>query len=136
MGFTDQLEAFSKKSKIRMDQVVRKVLVDMTADLVRLTPVDTGHARSNWFFGYEPPSTIDPTALQSGSPSFNRMNIFAAALRAGGVFYITNNVPYILRLEFGSSQQAPNGMARITVDRWQARVNKIVQSLTSDGGFG
>jgi hypothetical protein len=31
------------------------------------------------------------------------------------VFYITNNVPYIDRLERGSSKQQPSGMVRVTV---------------------
>ena len=45
------------------------------------------------------------------------------------MFYITNNLPYIMRLEFGYSKQAPAGMARITVDRFQTIVNRVVGSL-------
>jgi hypothetical protein len=38
--------------------------------------------------------------------------------------YLTNNLPYIKKLEYGSSQQAPRGMARVTI----ADFERIVQA--------
>jgi hypothetical protein len=39
---------------------------------------------------------------------------------------VLNDVPYILKLEYGSSQQAPNGMARITAAESQERMDAVV----------
>lgn len=127
MSFEADLRTFAAKTNIRMDVVVRKVCIDVTRDLVKLTPVDTGHARSNWFVGTNRPSAVDSSASRNGSPSLARSAEFASTLKAGGVFYIANNVPYIMALEYGSSKQAPQGMARITVERWQQTVDKAVR---------
>lgn len=129
MTFTSDLRKFALNTGTRMDQVVRKICIDLTSDLVRLTPVDTGLARSSWFFGTFRKTDVGADRVKSGSPSITRSAEFAANLKAGGIFYITNNLPYIMQLEYGSSRQAPGGMARITVDNWQARVDKIARSL-------
>lgn len=128
-GFGDQLNAFAKKTSIRFDRVVRKVSLDLMRDLVMLTPVDTGMARSNWFTASTRLRDTETTASKNGGPSLGRASRFAATLQAGGVFYITNNLPYIMALEYGHSGQAPAGMARVTVARWQGIVNSVVRSL-------
>lgn len=129
MSFASDLKKFALNTGTRMDQVVRKVCIDLTSDLVRLTPVDTGLARSSWFFGTFRKTDVGTDRVKSGSPSVVRSAEFAANLKAGGEFFITNNVPYIMALEYGSSRQAPGGMARRTVDNWQHRVDRIVRSL-------
>ena len=51
----------------------------------------------------------------------------SASFGAGKVIYLTNNLPYIYRLEFlGWSQQSPDGMARKNVARIQSIVRKAV----------
>jgi len=128
VSFSTDLAQFSAKVGLKLDTVVRKVVIDMTSEMVRMTPVDTGHARSNFFWGISRVGTIDPTRSANGAPSLTRAAAFAANVRAGGVVYLTNNLPYIMPLEFGHSKQAPAGMARITVARWQELVNKAVRS--------
>lgn len=125
-GFGDQLRSFSRSTGIRFDKIVRKVCLDLTRDLVLLTPVDTGMAKSNWFLGTNRVSSTETTASKNGAPSLGRASEFASTLKAGGVFFIVNNLPYIMALEYGHSKQAPAGMARITVERFQALVNAAV----------
>jgi hypothetical protein len=44
--------------------------------------------------------------------------------RAGSVVYLTNNVPYIQKLEYDAhSRQAPNGMVRISVALFEGVLN-------------
>lgn len=128
-GFGDQLHAIAQQTGIRFDRIVRKVTIDITRDLILATPVDTGYARSNWFFGLTRSGGIDSTHSKNGGPSIKRSLDWAAGLKAGGIFYIVNNVPYIMRLEYGSSKQAPTGMARNVVERWQ----KIVEGAVREG---
>ncbi len=128
-GFAASLGGFSRRTGIRMDLVVRKVAIDVTADLVRSTPVDTGHARSNWFLGKERLTDTDIQASRTGASSMARATAFASNLKAGDTFFIVNNVAYIMPLEYGSSNQAPAGMARATVARWQQTVNAAVGSV-------
>ena len=141
-GFGDQLRGFSRSAGIRFDKIVRKVCLDLMRDLVLATPRDTGMAKSNWFLGTTRVSSIESNVSLNGAPSLGRASDFASTLQAGGVFYIVNNLPYIMKLEYGGyhgptdkvtasgfSIQAPAGMARISVARAQQNVNAIVRAL-------
>lgn len=144
MSFQADLRRFALNTGIRMDQVVRKVCLDLTRDLVRMTPVAYppswtppgptwyvgGHARSNYFFGVERNGSKDPARDKTGAPSLARSATFSATLKAGGVFYITNNLPYILQItQYGHSQQAaPGSLTKLTAN-WQSRLDKIARSV-------
>lgn len=129
MSFASQVAAFGSKCGIQLDQVVRKVVLDLGRELVERTPVDTGMARSNWFFGFDRVTSIETSASKNGGPSIRRAAAFTNDLKAGTVCYITNNLPYIMRLEYGHSGQAPGGMARITVERWQRIVDSAARQV-------
>lgn len=130
MSFQSDLRRFALNTGIRTDQVVRKVCLDLTRDLVKLTPVDTGLARSNYFFGTERTGGTDTSTSKNGAPSVNRSLQFAGNLKAGGTFYITNNLPYILQItQFGTSQQAAPGSLTALTANWQARLDKLARSL-------
>ena len=129
------LSGWVTETGIKLDMVVRKVIIDITRDIMLMTPVDTGHARSHYFWGVVRVGTIDPTKSKNGAPSITRALEFASELKAGGVVYITNNLPYIMRLEFGSSTQAPAGMARITVERFQQILDGAVNVISRKEWF-
>ena len=128
-SFALDLQRFARKAGGNLDKVLRKVVFDITREIIQKTPVDTGHARSNWFWGVHVVSDEDATLSKSGAPSLARAASFASTVRSGGVVYLANNLPYIMALEFGSSQQAPAGMARITVARWQSIVDRAARAL-------
>ena len=47
-----------------------------------------------------------------------------------GSLFFTNNLPYILRLEYGhSKKQAPLGWVRDTVSRFQKMVDSVVREV-------
>ena len=120
---------FAQKTRTKLDGVHRKVVFDMTSTIVKMTPVDTGHARSNYFWGVSRVTNADPAENKGGAPSITRAGEFSTGLRAGGVVYLTNNLPYIMKLEYGASKQAPAGLARVTVARFQQMVNAAVAGL-------
>ena len=49
-------------------------------------------------------------------------------MTAGQVAFIVNNLPYAIPLEYGHSTQAPNGMVRITVERFQQIVDAAARN--------
>jgi hypothetical protein len=69
---------------------------------------------------------IDPT----GNATIQR---FIASVKesgaAGKVHYLTNNLPYAYRLEYGWSRQAPNGMVGVTVVEFQSIVNAAAKDV-------
>ncbi|MDU9398031.1 hypothetical protein [Pseudomonas sp. zfem003] len=91
-----------------------------------------GRFRGNWQVSFEVPArgetgVIDAngsTTKSAGAAVIQQFNLGV------GSIYLMNNVPYAQRLENGWSQQAPNGMVRITVVEFQAMVRRAVQALT------
>lgn len=122
--FSAQIKAFADKTRIKTDTVLRKVTFDLMTEIVRRTPVDTGMARNNYFVSYDRSASVETGTSKTGAASIERAAQFTATLKAGGVCYITNNLPYIMKiLEYGTSDQmAAGGLSRI-VARWQAIVD-------------
>jgi len=132
MSFTDDIRKFQRKTNLSMDVIVRKVVIDMTVAMVRMSPVDTGRFRGNWMMGVGSPdvSTIDAVD-KDGSTTVARITAAAGSLQAGGVVYITNSLPYARRLEYGWSKQAPSppGIVRLTVQRYTDYIAAAVKSI-------
>jgi len=73
------------------------------------TPIDTGWARTNWIasVGGPAPSTAGTReAVSAAAQQASLAKLFGYKL-AQGPAYATNNVPYIAKLNEGSSKQAP-----------------------------
>jgi len=102
------------------------VLFEITAQLIESTPLRDGWARSQWVPRINRPfranlRDINPTAGQiSSRASASQSDLFTIAasytLDAGPLF-VSNNVPYIGRLNDGHSTQAPPGYIQLAVLR-------------------
>ena len=106
-----------------IERAVIKVTTDVTAELTRATPVDTGWARANWL-----PSLTQPRRQPAGQRSAAGVAQAVAEKAIGiarvlayrvrhGVVYITNNVQYIQLLNEGHSGQAPSGFVQTAIVR-------------------
>lgn len=97
------------------EKVVRGTLIGMGSKIIKRSPVDTGRFRNNWQFSIDAPATgKDP----SGSNQAELVNA-ATKMVPGNTFYMTNNLPYAERLEYGWSNQAPQGMVRVTLGEYK-----------------
>lgn len=98
---------------------MRKLILDVNADLVLKTPVDTGWAKANWVpsvgVPHETPAgsrgAVDQGARQRGILEI------ATGFKNGQIAYDTNNVPYINALADGHSSQAPAGWVEEIINR-------------------
>lgn len=115
-----------------VEDVVVRLSTNTTAELIERTPVDTGWARANWVPAIGQPfdenqEAISRAAREAAVPSQGARQETATAgllryrLRRGSVF-ISNNVPYIVALNEGSSDQAPAGFVQ---DAIQAGVRSL-----------
>lgn len=83
--------------------------------LVLNTPVDTGRARANWIVSIGSPSgdtfgfTGGEAEATNQALEQGRSTIDGYKLGKGAIF-ISNNLPYIQRLDAGYSMKAPQGM--------------------------
>lgn len=78
--------------------LLRRAATDLKRGVIDKTPVDTGHARDSWEDNRSPRS-----------------------LDIGDQYRLTNDSGYAIPLEYGTSQQAPNGMVRDTLTEVKAR---------------
>lgn len=126
------LKDFRRRMVIHADKlgqgvtrVVRKTALVADQAVVTGTPVDTGRARSNWItrMGEAEDSTIDPyspgeggsTGPQNTQAAIEQCQRVVASYQLGGNIHITNNLPYIQRLNDGHSQQAPANFVETAV---------------------
>ena len=124
MSFSNQLKKLAEKRKQTLEQVFRGTLLDIGSMIIIQSPHDTGRFRLNWNFsqGRIDPSTNDRTSPSKSSSQSEAIGKLEAALKdfqIGQVFYMSNNLPYAIPLEYGHSTQAPKGMVRLSVRQYK-----------------
>ncbi|CAI8794384.1 Prophage PssSM-02 [Pseudomonas sp. IT-P12] len=88
-----------------------------------------GRFRGNWQFSIGAPTEgeldqVDP----SGNVTLAKLRLQVEQLTIGQTAYIVNNLPYAVPLEYGHSKQAPGGMVRITLARFQQIVDEAIRN--------
>ncbi|AQT08919.1 phage protein [Pseudomonas protegens] len=88
-----------------------------------------GRFRGNWQFSIDTPAEgvldqVDP----AGGVTLAKLRLQVGQLTAGQTAYIVNNLPYAVPLEYGHSKQAPGGMVRITLARFQQIVDEAIRN--------
>jgi hypothetical protein len=143
--FSIDIAAFVAKAGEKGDLVARKVILGIGRSVIMMSPVGNtelwktkyppkgyvgGHFRRNWQFGNGSPPEgevegIDP----SGGATITELTASVSDFAMGDTGYVVNNLPYANRLEYGWSTQAPAGMVRITVDRFQQIVDEAAAEI-------
>lgn len=116
---------------------VRKIYIRGLSNIIKLTPVDKGRAKNNWFLTLGMPSNKTAKASKSGGNSEAQAKMLPKDVLNNKVFF-TNNLPYIGMLEFGGykdggtgktsggfSIQAPNGWVRGAVEEMKAKARAL-----------
>lgn len=120
MSFQKEVSLAVKGMKAKAGQFVTAVNLELFTSIIKDTPVDTGRARGNWQTTQNTPA-LGEIARLGQEPSIAEAQ---ARLRGLGLFWLSNNLPYIEKLEFdGHSSQAPEGMLRKNV----ARISSIAR---------
>lgn len=97
--------------------------------VITRTPVKTGRARGNWNASINSPDESTDDGRSAAQAQSNARST-ANGLKLGDSFHLTNGLPYIRPLEYGSSKQAPRGMVRITLDEFNAALREIVRRVS------
>lgn len=128
-SFALQLAEFAAQAEEAVDASLREIVIELGNSLIRMSPVDTGRFRGNWQFSIDAPaagtlSTLDPT----GAEATARLADDSILYKAGETAFIVNNLPYAIPLEYGHSDQAPQGMVRVTQARFQQIVLEAIRN--------
>ena len=130
-SFELQMKEFENMTAEKSELLFKKVCFDLSNSIIMDSPVDSGRLRSN----FQP--DIDNTEKsilesedKSGSATVAKVASTTNKLKLGQYFTLTNNLPYILRLEYGwSKTKSPNGMVGINVMRLQNFVNQANKDI-------
>ena len=134
--FQVELERFASALNIGVAEAEQKLVLDGLTMLAERTPKDTGRAAASWDVSLDQPGdSVQP----EGSRFSTEAAVTAAQQHGHGlageltaspyrVIWLFNNVPYIIALEHGHSQQAPNGMVALTVADLGAEIDGILEA--------
>lgn len=125
-------DAVKRSIRGKASKLMRALLLEILARLIRRTPVDTGRARQNWNVGVNAidRSADTDAAGRSGSGASSRGAAkILAEFEPGDVGFITNALDYVQELERGHSSQAPEGMVAVTAAEVRPLVARILAEL-------
>lgn len=148
--FVADMTAFAKAANRSLADTAVAITTNLFSSVIMSTPVGNptiwkdqqhaqwaidngytgGRARGNWQFSVTVPAQgWLPLSGDAGEAAANSlMASLPGAVVVGEVNYLTNNLPYISRLEYdGWSSQAPEGMVRKNMARITAAINAIVR---------
>lgn len=131
MSFASDVAKWTAKTEAKIETAIRKIAIDVFAEVIMRSPVDTGRFRGNWqvAIGSAPSGTLEIDD-KAGTATLSAVQAKAMGLRAGETIFLINNLPYARALEYGLSQQAPGGMIRLTVQRWKPIVEAVGRELS------
>jgi len=139
MSFASDMAKFAENAGNSIENTMQAIGFQLFDAIIKDTPVDEGRARGNWQASINAPILKDTDKKdKTGNKTSTEMYSVSKKFKAGTVFYITNNLPYIWSLEYGGygrgdgatnkttrdgySIQAPYGMVRKNVARIQSIV--------------
>lgn len=130
-----EAEAISRGLKKAAERVIKAITVNVAAELVERTPVDTGWARGNWVPSVGAPheGTVGtPESPGTGAYETGLGQVAAYQLELGPTF-VSNNVSYINRLNEGHSAQAPAGFVQVAIAKAVADTTADLANLEEGG---
>lgn len=122
-----RLRKLEGELKERSNKAAKEAAFVMIEELVRVTPVDTSQAISNWKMSIqiEDFTKIQPhflgsrgsTQLESAQESIYKATVTLAKKKPGEVLFLQNNAEYITDLNMGSSPQHPGGFFELAFQK-------------------
>tara|TARA_B100000768_G_C10935098_1_gene231269 strand:- start:102 stop:488 length:387 start_codon:yes stop_codon:yes gene_type:complete len=120
--FSAEIKSFNARALEAVGVAREGIITSLYNSVILDTPVDTGRAIGNWQTSAEQPklNTIERVG-ESGALAEVRQNM------TEGTMYLTNNLPYIERLEYGYSKiKSPDGMVRKNIARMGSIIKKEI----------
>ncbi|OED34516.1 hypothetical protein AB832_07405 [Flavobacteriaceae bacterium (ex Bugula neritina AB1)] len=129
MSFSGKINQFKVDAIEATEETRKAAIIALFRSVIQDTPVDTGRLRGNWQASINNPESGTIDAFNTGTSV-----AIAAAIKtvegsqAGETLYLVNNLPYAEKIEYGYSQQAPQGMVR----RNLSRITQIIRQAAQD----
>lgn len=109
-----RLDRFRNRIGEQVKAKAERVTQNLANRFVNGSPVYRGHFRGSWHVSEGLPVFVKATGGSPESPLAAPVIVVKASTQFP-VFYITNGQPYGVKLEHGSSKQAPYGVIRVNI---------------------
>jgi hypothetical protein len=124
------------------NDIAKAYVVELAADLADATPVDTSTALSNWQVSINTPArdfidahnygAFGSTAFVSIMDTYQLAKIAAEPGLPGQSYWLSNNTPYIIDLNEGTSRQAPAMFIQQTIALSIKKIQPIAKRVIND----
>ena len=132
-SYAAQVEAWVRETDQRLEAVWKESAQRVASLANNGVPIDLGYARASIRASTEQMPKIDRAAdndaRASVVPDFGNITLVIVNARLGQTIYVGWTAAYILPLEYGHSQQAPNGFLRIAAAQWPRIVEQVSAEL-------
>lgn len=135
-NFALDIKKFADSFEDGAEAAIRGTTIKLWSAIIHMTPVDEGRAIGSWFAtGQQPSTKVNGPIDKDGKATAKRAEQVVMGLKDYSTFTLTNNLPYIEKLEFGGygdgplttggySNKAPAGMLRVSINRF----NKLLEA--------
>ena len=133
MSWESDWKKIESKIDRTLDQGIRATILELSTAIIKDTPAKTGRARGNWqaSIGRGATGEVSVVNKRAGeAKAISNVNQ-KASVAVGDLYYLTNNVPYIERLEYGWSKQAPGGMVRKNMQNFNRLLAKNIKAASN-----
>lgn len=114
----------------RLNKAGRESFIAATQSVMFKSPVDKGTFKNNWFTEINGISSKTTDGVdKSGQARLDDAVSNCMKIKAGDYISFVNSLPYAIPLEYGHSEQAPNGMIRLTAAEWPSIVAEVVKGV-------
>ncbi len=141
-----QVRDFMAKTGIGLTTIVKRLAFGIHGRVVKKTPVDSGRLRASWNLieGDDPDLDVPPESdfTSAGEDSSKRSaneekadSVAAAKRRSASAsvalaYTVSSNLPYAEVIENGGSDQAPNGMMKLSIAEENAEFIDAMERLS------
>lgn len=126
----NQWQKIAIKNKGRLTKLAQESFFAASQSVMFKSPVDKGTFKNNWFTEINNTSS-KTTDKQDASGGDRLAEVKSKSLKInfGDSISFVNNLPYNIKLEYGYSEQAPQGMVRITAAEWPLIVARLARKI-------
>ena len=121
-----QFDRIYKNISSLNERVLRGASVMAGTMVVSSTPVRDGYLKASWNFAA---GRMDDTLHEPSRDALPPLQAAANDFKLGQAAYFINAQPHAIPMEYGGSDQAPLGMIRPVVARWQWINEEVIRGL-------
>lgn len=125
-----QFQQYIERKKLNAYRAARMAFFEVALDVIQNTPVDEGFAKGSWTFSENSkiPSFNNDRDPQ-GRDAIKQLTQGVNKAKDDSALYLLSNLIYMPRLEYGWSMQAPNGMVRQALMRFERELERRLNEI-------